>query len=176
MQKSISDYVSYVESQISLFKEYSNLVDLGLNEVTPALINKNLAIFTQVNIALNGEYQRKKAELASIQREYACWWDEKFVSVKNDMSAGKPSSYKVAVKEIEVELRNTYAKDFAEWTEKINAADLNVAFLRRLLDQWKQHSNIIIALSQNMRQEISSLSLGDRMNSTVAMRVRRPID
>ena len=172
MLDSIKEYIDYVNEQIQVFKKNSDLVDLGLNEVTPQKINNNLAVFTQVNIGLNGEYQRKKAELVSLQREYDRWWDEHFVLMRNQMAEGKPASYKVAVKEIEIELRNSYADEFATWNNKITTADLNVSFIRRLLEQWKMHCNILIALSQNMRQEISSLSLDNKVNNP-EVKVRR---
>lgn len=165
MSQVIEDYVAYVQDKINEFKKSSELIDMVQNQVTPEKINRNLAVYTSVNGALNAEYQRKKAELSLIKRQYQRWFDEKYSHIKTQMYQGRPQSFKVSGSEIESELRFKFDPEYQEWQDKLLATELASDFILRLLDQWKTHSQIIIALSHNIRQELFSLSLDGRVNS-----------
>ena len=67
-------------------------------------------------------------------------------------------------KEIEAYARHTNAKQFKEWEQKKNALEGKVALLRRLLDAWKGHINILTSLSNNMRSEMRALNIVEKAN------------
>ena len=159
------DYIDYVEEQIELFQKYSKLYDDYLQEVNGNQINNALAHYSGVNSTLNAEYQRKKKQLNDTIREYQEWFDNKFMGVKDKVHGGKPSSFKASQKEIEIQLRYENSKEYKEYQQVISDLEHSTAFLRRLLEQWKRHGDMIIALSQNMRSEMKSFGLENIVNS-----------
>jgi len=156
------NYIEYVTKQLEIFRKGTKLIDDNLNEVTPYLLNSSLSVYTQVNITLNGEYQRKKLELSEIQTQFNVWWDEKFIEIKYKLNPKDiPTSKWSSKAEIESELRATYKDEYLVWKRKLNISEMGVAFIRRLLEQWKLHCQILITLSYNMRTEMKSLSVGE---------------
>jgi len=164
-----------VNSQIEDFRKYSKLVDTMTNEVTPFEINSALACYTDVGVALNGEYQRKKIEHNKLLRLFEEWYDEKLVETRKRLQEESTSkSIKASLKEIESELRYNNKEKYYELQEQITEAESSVSFVLRLIDQWKKHSDILINLSQNMRTELRSLSIENRVNSMDNVRLGFP--
>ena len=122
------------------------------------LLNKNLAEYSNVGVALNLEYQRAKRSLSGLKRQFNAWWDAKYINIRHqlnpiDLAGTKWSSQK----EIEMEVRCKYSEEFIDWDTKIQDLEMRVAFLNSLRDQWQDHLKVIINLSQNMRQEMMAL-------------------
>lgn len=161
------DYVDYVQEQIKQFKKYTDLIDENLNEITPAQINYNLAHYTNVNLGLNAEYQRKKNQLNKLKRDFQVWWDEQFVEVRREVNPSTlPGSKWLSKQEIESETRARHKSEYLQWRDEVDALEDSVAFLNRLLNQWAEHGRMLTTLSQNMRQEMVSLGLQERVNKT----------
>jgi hypothetical protein len=161
------DYVTYVQEQIKLFEKYTHLIDDALGEITPQIVNYNLAHYTNVNIALNAEYQRKKNHLSRTRRDFQLWWDEKFVTIRRAQNpASSPASKWLSKQEIESETRAQYKDEYLKWREDLDDLEDQVSFIQRLLQQWSDHGKMLTTLSQNMRQEMLSLGIQDRVNKT----------
>ena len=153
------DYFDFVEKQIEMFKKYSQLYDDHTVEISHIEVNNAMVYYSAVNGTLNAEYQRKKLEHKEIKEEFQKWWDEKYIEVKLSLESDRPKSYNVPKNEVETNVRVSYAEKYKNYQNLITDLELAVSFLRRLMDQWKQHGNILIALSQNMRQEMKSFAL-----------------
>ena len=152
------DYVAFVEEQIKKFRKNVELMVAG--EVSPASVYHNLAIYSDVNLSLNAEYQRYKSEYRKLRRDFDIWFDERFTTVRRSMNdLNLPASKWASKQEIESETRVQNKSEFLEWKEQLDEAEDRMEFLRRLLDQWKTHAYILQTISDNLRQEMRSLSL-----------------
>ena len=160
-----SNYLEFVEEQIANFKKASALIDETRNEVTPMMLNSSLAIYSRVSAMLNSEYQRHKWQVTQLKRAFDREWDQWFSTKKAQMYEDKPKSFKLAVSEIESEVRVEHAEEYKRLQDAVVEAEMACEFLVRLMDQWKAHAKILEILSNNMRQEISSLSIENRMNN-----------
>lgn len=166
-----SDYITYVQEQIEQFKKYTNLIDDALGEITPAQVNYALANYTNVNIALNTEYQRKKSELDREKRAFQVWWDEQFVVVRREMNPPtNPGTKWLSKQELESEVRSRNKTTYLQYRDKLDEIENQVSFLQRLLSQWADHGRMLTTLSQNMRQEMVSLGIQDRVDKTTPHR------
>ncbi len=158
----MDDYIKYVEEQLKIFRKETEVIDEGINEVTPLLINKSLAVYTQVNITINAEYQRKKKELFKHKNLFQSWWDERFVQIRREMNPTSITASKwLSKNEIESELRATHKEEYLKWKDEIDDLEMSKSFVLRLLDQWNTHSKILNTLSYNMQTELKSLKLGE---------------
>jgi hypothetical protein len=162
----IENYIQYVMKKTSEYEKNVTLVNEN-NEITPELLNRALAEYIPISFAIISEYQRAKSDKFIIERKYNDWYNFKFVEVRKKMieEIDNSKTIKIAVKEIEAQITVDYNKDYNEWQEKIAEADFRVSFLRRILDQMKKFDSILTNLSNNLRQEIRSFSLQDRINN-----------
>jgi hypothetical protein len=157
----MEDYIKFVEEQIKVYQKRSNLVVDG--EVPFTEVNRVLAEYSQVNLALIAEYNRKKKEKHDIEFAYQKWWDRRFVETRNKMIAETESkTIKISVKEIEAQVRYENEEKYEEWLNKKTSAEYQVRFMIRLLDNWKKIDTILVTLSNNARQEMKSLSIETR--------------
>lgn len=159
----IDIYIEFVNQQIAKFKKNSKLV--LFEEISPPLINKALAEYTFVNLTLNSEYQRVKAEYTQLMDEYQEWWDKVFLEAKYKLNpltlaSGKWSS----VKEIDATARYDNKEEYKEWRRKLRSLELKIAFYKRLLESWKNHKDILVNIAQNMRTEARALGIQDQAN------------
>jgi hypothetical protein len=165
MEKMAENYIEYVTKVIKQYTEASNLITEE-NEVTPQALDTALALYLPTSASLLSEYQRAKIDHFSLENEYNKWYDSIFVKEREKLTSDLESkSLKISVKEIETYIRNNNSKEFYEWQEKLKTSEYKISFLRRVLEQYKKFDAILIALSNNMRTEVRSLSLDARMNS-----------
>lgn len=161
------DYITYVIEQIEYFKEQTNLIDQTQNEVTPPKLNKALANFSNTQLTLHAEYRRKDKELRKLRRQYQAWWDEKYVEKRRELNPTTlPGSKWLSKGEIESETRVSNKKEYEEWRDKLDDLEDQVDFLKSLRDEWSKHGAVLNTLSQNARQEMISLSIGEGTSNT----------
>jgi len=159
----MEEYIEYIEEQIAYFQKHSKLSDA--DEVTPTQVNTTLALYTNVGVALIGENNRYKFKLYEVNKEYEKWHNRKFYDTRQRMTdeyEGK--TIKIAVKEIETAVKVENEDEYWTWQDKITDLELRLRFLQGLIDQWVKLDNVLNNLSRNMRQEMYSLSIENRMN------------
>ncbi len=157
-------YIEYIEEQIAYFEKHSDLNNK--EEVTPVKVNTTLSHYTGVGVALIGEYTRYKYQLYNLSRDYDKWHSRKFYDTRKDMLAEfKSKTIKIAVKEIDNAVKVENETEYWKWQDQITDLELRLRFLQRLIDQWAKLDNVLNNLSKNMRQEMISLSIENRMNS-----------
>jgi hypothetical protein len=160
----IIEYVEFVNSRVRKYKDVSNLIQN--DEVTPETINKALANYSNVNLALIGEYKRLKANVFKLELNYQEWWDAKFSEARKLLiSEIESKTIKISVEEIKVQTRTINKEEYRDWQEKIFAAKEKVSFMLRMVDNWKKVDQILITLSHNMRSEMRTLTLESRINT-----------
>ena len=173
--KSIEEYINFVINQINKYKKHVKFTSVG--DLQPWLINKALAQYTDVNLALNSEYERIKWEYQNFKEKFQAWWDEKFVKTREELNPVSLASGKwKSVKEIEAQTRYKYASEYAEWRNKLKVLEHKVAFYRRLLENWKTHKDILVNLSFNLRGELKALQLeNNNMNNPEGIEDDTPV-
>lgn len=162
------DYVDYVETQLTVYKNATELIQDGNGEITPSEINKSLGEYSRVQVGLIAEYKRLQAQQQKMQNEFTLWWDEKFVEKRRELNpTSSPASKWLSKYEVESEVRVANKTEYLQRKEALDDMEARVSFLKGLLDAWKRHGDIIVSLSHNMRSELRSLSLEDRSNKAV---------
>lgn len=158
-------YINYVNKQIKKFGKTAKLIEN--DSITPQALNRSLGEYLEINLGLLAEYQRAKLNEALLTDQYQQWYDKAFVNIKSQMNSDSDSNktIKFALKEYETQLRHQYNKEYYEWASKIREAHMKVRFLLRIVDLYKKYDNILTTLSSNMRSEIRSLSIENRMNA-----------
>jgi hypothetical protein len=163
-------YQEYVHRHIEKYKKYQKLiVEKGRSrEISPFLINEALAEYMNVWDMLTEEYQRYKDELSVLEDQMNDWYDEKFVEIRHELiNEIESKTVKLAVSEIDKELKVRYQDVYREYRDQVKQAELKKRFILRQLDKWKKFDGILNTLSNNIRGEFKALSLQDRMNKSV---------
>jgi len=168
------NYINYVMEQIENFKKQARLIDERACEVTPYQLNSGLANYTEVGSVLNMEYQRVKIELSTLTAEHLAWYDEKFVNKRKEMQDNVAKSTKISVREIDSEIRVQFKEEYQSQQALITDLEHQLRFLLRLQDQWKLHLRVLESLGNNMRVEIRSLSVENRINNTEGIKKKDP--
>jgi len=166
-------YIEYVTKAITKFGRTSKLINN--NQISPESLNRALGEYLEVNLALLAEYQRAKLTEAQISDDYQQWYDSAFINTKAKLNSDVNRSTKIAVKEYEIQLRHDYNKEYYEWSAKIKESQLKVRFILRIVDLYKKYDNILTTLSSNMRSEIRTLTIEDRMNNDPVVATRNKI-
>lgn len=159
------EYLEFVNKIISTYSKSVNLIN-DHEEITPADLNYALAQYLPTNIALIAEYQRIKIEAIKLNHEYQKWYDEKFIASRKELTKEvNNKALKVSVEEIKTNFRVQYSEEYQNWQDRISVADSQVAFFKRMLDQYDKFDRVLTTISQNMRTELYSLSVEGRMNA-----------
>lgn len=162
----VDSYIEFVQQQIDKFIKHSKLI--RYEAISPYDINKALAEYTNINLTLIAEYQRIKMNYAELKDEFQEWWDEIFIKAKSklnplSLASGKWSS----VKEIEATARYDNREKFREWRGRLRGIEVKIAFYKRLLENWKNHKDILVNIAQNMRTEARTLGVQDQADAPI---------
>lgn len=157
-------YVAYVEEVIARYKKIGDLAGADDTDLDPSSINWALANYYSTASGLIAEYQRAKSAYLKIKRAFERWWDPVFLEAKRavirdyvDVKGVKPS-----VSEFESRARVDHVDEYADWIEKMDAAEAQVAFLQRLVNLMESYDHILVALSTNSRSDMYHLSIDRR--------------
>lgn len=160
----IKNYIKYVQEVTVRYSKSAKLINQN-DEITPQDLNYALGSYLDINIMLLGEYQRAKVYKFQVERDFSKWYDKKFIETRRRLFGENESKAKVSVKEIEIDLKYNQSIEYYEWQNKIQEAESKESFLRRLVELYKNFDSVLTTLSNNMRQELKSLSLEGRINS-----------
>lgn len=158
----VEKYIEDVQKQIEYFKEYTDLFDEHLNEIDPAILQKAIARYSSVNFHLLSEYQRSRGIHEDLKADFQEWSDPKYLEIKEELSKGRPASYKLTGDEIQISLRVKYKDEYRQWIDKINEKKLFMDFMEKLLKQWSEHGYILNVADRNMRAEMANIKGNDR--------------
>lgn len=166
-EKIMNDYVSYVTDTINKCKKMGDLIDEIQEVVTPARLNTALAMYFNVSSWLIAEYQRQKICYEITKREFDYWKDELFEKAKKQVIFEyAETKIKPSVTEFETRARFMEKEKYQEKLAELETAESRMRFLLRMTDLLKSYDSILTTLSSNMRQEMRTLSLDNRMNAS----------
>jgi hypothetical protein len=164
MNTSLEQYVKFVNENVRKYKQYTRLINGESNEITPQVVNTILAQYNDVLLMLIAEYNRKKAELYEVNRDYMAWWDDKFTTVRRQLNPRDIAASKwLSKQEVESETRNQFKEEYRGWQDRVFQAEQEKNLMGQLLEMWRKMDSIIITLSTNLRAEMRSLSLDSRL-------------
>lgn len=165
--KLIEQYVKYVSETIGKCNEMGNLVNELEGAVTPQRLNTALAKYFDISSWLIAEYQRQKIVYEAEKREFDFWKDEMFEQAKRQVIYEyAETKVKPSVTEFETRARTMHKDEYEAKLSSLETSEARMRFLLRMTDLMKSYDSILTTLSSNMRQEMRSLSLDMRMNST----------
>lgn len=166
-EKIMNDYVSYVTDTINKCKKMGDLIDEIQEVVTPARLNTALALYFNISSWLIAEYQRQKICYEITKREFDYWKDELFEKAKKQVIFEyAETKIKPSVTEFETRARFMEKEKYQEKLAELETAESRMRFLLRMTDLLKSYDSILTTLSSNMRQEMRTLSLDNRMNAS----------
>ena len=160
-------YVAYVSEIVNRCSKMGDLVDEIQNAVTPQKLNTALAMYFNISAWLIAEYQRQKIAYESEKRSFSLWWDEQFEKAKKQVLLEyAETKVKPSVTEFETRARLMNQGEYYALQAKVDTSEARMRFLLRMTDLIKSYDSILTTLSSNMRQEMRTLSLDNRMNAS----------
>ena len=171
MPETIDEYLEFVQEQIKSFQKNTRLI--RDDQIFPETLNRALAEYGNVASMLNAEYQRAKVDQYRVDSEFNDWWDEVVSEARNEILESIEGKKYPAYKEYELVAKERYREKYRAFQDRVYTAERRVSFLRRLIDTYKKQDQILVNLSLNMRSELRTLSLQDRMNANPKRRKAR---
>jgi len=163
----MNDYVSYVSDTIKKCKSMGDLIDDIQDAVTPQRLNMALSMYFNISTWLIAEYQRQKICYEIIKREFDLWKDDIFEQAKKQViNEYSETKIKPSVTEFETRARHAHKEEYQTKLAELETAESRMRFLLRMTDLMKSYDSILTTLSSNMRQEMRTLSLDNRMNAS----------
>lgn len=163
----MTNYVAYVTDTISKCKKMGDLINDLQDTVTPQRLNTALAMYFNVSTWLIAEYQRQKIVYEITKREFDAWKDEIFEQAKRQVILEySETKVKPSVTEFETRARHLHKEEYQSKLAELETAESRMRFLLRMTDLMKSYDSILTTLSSNMRQEMRTLSLDNRMNAS----------
>lgn len=156
-------YFEYVQEKIKYIERYISLVKNG--QITPELINGALAHYSGISSWLVGEYEKIVYESQIRKEEFQVEFDSWLIEASEQINKDRVQSKYAGVKEIEASARVNHRDEYLKWKRELIILDRKESLYRRLLEQWKQHGNIILGLGNNARAEMKALNIDAIMNS-----------
>lgn len=172
--KLVKNYISYVSGMIDKYKVLGKIISEDTDCVTPERLNTALAYYYDVSSALNAEYQRVKIEYLVEKQNFSAWKDEIFERAKKQIISETTKSVKPSVTEYEIRSRNDNCEEYNFREMSMIVAENKMNFILRMIDMVKSYKDILITLSNNMRQEMRSLYLDSEMNDSKIRDVEFP--
>lgn len=163
----MNQYVQYVTDIVKKCDKMGDLIDEMQSAVTPHKLNSALAMYFNVSTWLIAEYQRQKICYESEKRAFNMWWDEQFEKAKKQVILDyAETKIKPSVTEFETRARTMNQGEYYERQAKVDTSEARMRFLLRMTDLLKSYDSILTTLSSNMRQEMRTLSIDNRMNAS----------
>ena len=158
-------YFDYVEEQVKSFQQYMELYDTEKQEISPYVLQKSLAEYTQILVALTAEYERIDRDARRMKREFGMWWDEKYCEMRRILNPPtNPGNKWLSKGEIESETRAANKAEYLEKIEPLEEIEAKLGFINRLIKAWTKHADVLANLSYNSRVEQKTI---DRENYVV---------
>lgn len=171
-KEKVKEYEEFVIFCLNKFGTLSDLI--RDDEIDPNELNLALGSYLKVTNGLLSEYQKSKMNDFYVSMNYDEWYAEKFEECKKEVIAdyvghnegfkNKTDMIKPSLKEFNNRVQYKYKKEMREWKEKVMLANSEMRFILRLLETLKKYDDILTTISNNMRQEMRSLSAINRAN------------
>lgn len=169
MEKSIEDYIIYAQSVINEYKQVKSLANNRL--ITPEQINTALASFMQISEVLIDEYEKSKIKLNVEKNDFQLWLDEKYIEVRQrENLKSDPASKWLSKEEIQTYVRVENKSEYMSKKSNIDLLEAKVSKFRQLCESYSRFSNLLKAMADNSRSQMSNLGLENRMNKSVSVR------
>lgn len=160
-------YIEYVSDIVNKCKNMGDLVDDVQNAVTPQKLNSALSMYFNVSVWLIAEYQRQKIAFESKKRSFDQWWDQQFEKSKKQVILEyAETKIKPSVTEFETKARTMNNGEYYTYLADLDTAESRMRFLLRMTELMKSYDSILTTISSNMRQEMRTLSIDNRMNAS----------
>jgi hypothetical protein len=169
-------YIIYVEDVIKRYKAIGDLAGADDSDLDPSSINRALVDLYPVSSGLLAEYQRSKTVSCQLKNAFQRWYDPLFAKAKQDVIRDyahiEVKGVKPSVTEYETRARMDNADEYYRKKEELDAAEIQEAFLQRMLDKMNSFDRILTTLSTNCRSDLYRLGIERRAASAVDKKVR----
>ncbi|MBD3216513.1 MAG: hypothetical protein GF311_28120 [Candidatus Lokiarchaeota archaeon] len=146
-----SNFISFVVEYCKKIKKLINVIQD--NHILPEEVNRVLAQYGIILSDLNLEYQEIKELHLKKELELGQWRDLHFCEVKDDMKKDAPRSIKLAVSEIEMEMKRRFP-NYYDLEESYRMLDLKKSYILKLMQDLDKITDRIRTLSNNLRSEM----------------------
>jgi hypothetical protein len=166
IKKSISDYIIYAESVINEYKQVRDLTDNQF--ITPDQINTALSNFMRVSEVLIDEYEKSKIKMNAEKNDFQLWQDEKYLAVRQrENLKSYPASKWLSKEEIFSYVRVENKDEYLIKKSNLDLLEAKVSKFRQLCESYSRFSNLLKAMADNSRSQMSNLGLENRMNKPI---------
>jgi len=165
MKDSVIEFLEATQDNLDKVNEQSKLI--YDNEIPPSALNNALANYHGLNTFLVRQYEISVLEDEELKDEYKMIYSKWFVDTRNKLNNSRTSSKFASTTEIEANALIDNREEYLSWKKKLNLSERKVSMYRRLLDGFKIQAQMLVNIANNMRSELSALSIENRANKNI---------
>lgn len=147
--------IEFAEKQLNKMKTYCDLGNgtPGFYELNNALMN-----FNEMNCSLIGLDLLAKTEFQHAKNVYQEWYAEKYIEAREILNPSTLAKSKWASStEIEYYIQTHWKDEYIKLRDEKDAAEMKVAFVRRLLDNLADYKFNVSTICKNSQVEAANL-------------------
>jgi hypothetical protein len=170
-ERAHQDVAKHMEFVTEFFNRYKETVKLIYDDqILHTEVNKALGLYEEIAISLNTAYQAVVREEESVKKQFRRWYDKKFEEAKREViqdyininRESKGAAVKPALKEFEVRIRTSNEEEYNYFEDIQEELHRKVRYIIRCINDFKKFDGLLVTLSQNLRQEMKSMSIEKR--------------
>lgn len=147
--------LNFVEEQTNKFVKYTSLAYDGSGP-SYFTLNEALCNYSSIQLSLASVGVMAKIDLQKKQDAFDDWFSEKYTEVRYRENPRNISAQKwIGSKEIEMLVRTENKEEYQRLHDEVKAAEMKVAYVRRLQDAWDGFKFVLTRLCRNADAEAS---------------------
>ena len=147
--------LNFVEEQTDKFTKYTSLAYSGSGP-SYFVLNEALCNYSSIQLALASTGVMAKLDLQRKQDAFDEWFSQKYTEERYRENPREISAQKwIGSKEIEMLVRTENKEEFQRLNGEVKAAEMKVAYIRRLQDTWDGFKFVLTRLCRNADAEAS---------------------
>jgi hypothetical protein len=157
------EFFLFIEQEIAKYKKHS---EFEISEdITFDALQKKLMEYTSLSLSLTQLQARYRYQVKSLKRAFNRWFDEKVVEIQSKTNRLDIAKTKwLSSTELERLARVAYCDEYQTKLEEVDSMEAREKFINSLIDNWQSHNYVLGQLSSNIRSEIGTLNMGNRLS------------
>lgn len=163
MAMSEEEFFAFVQEEIKKLRRH---VAFEANvEITFGDLQEKLEEYSPISFTLTELQARYRWQSRSAKRAFDRWFDEKVVDIQKAYNRSDIAKTKwLTGTEIERMAKVQSSDEYYTKLEAVESIEAREKFISALIKNWESHSYVLTQMCNNVRSEVASLNMGDRLS------------
>ena len=163
MTMSEEEFFAFVQEEIKKLRQH--VAFEAKSEITFSDLQEKLEEYSPISFTLTELQARYRWQARSAKRAFDRWFDENVVAIQHLHNRTDIAKTKwLNATEIERMAKVQSAEEYYRKLEAVESIDAREKFISALIKNWESHSYILTQMCNNVRSEVASLNMENRLS------------